>query len=77
MTADGRLHDVDKRSDPDLLWALRGGGGGNFGVVTELTLKLHPLPSSAAYFFVAWPWSSADRGDRGVAVRGRRTRPTS
>lgn len=59
VTADGRIHDVDHGSDPDLLWALRGGGGGNFGVVTRLTMKLQQMPSSAAYFFVDWPWSSA------------------
>jgi len=59
VTAEGRIRQVDKRSDPDLLWALRGGGGGNFGVVTQLTLKLHRLPSSVASFFVSWPWSSA------------------
>ena len=59
VTADGRLRTVDSRSNPDLLWALRGGGGGNFGVVTSLTFRLHPMPASAAYFFVDWPWSSA------------------
>jgi FAD/FMN-containing dehydrogenase len=59
VTADGRVRQVDKKTDPDLLWALRGGGGGNFGVVTQLTLRIHAMPSSAAYFFVSWPWSSA------------------
>jgi FAD/FMN-containing dehydrogenase len=59
VTADGRLHTVNAGSDPDLLWGLRGGGGGNFGVVTELTMRLHPTPSSVAYFFIDWPWSSA------------------
>jgi FAD/FMN-containing dehydrogenase len=59
VTADGKIHDVDKHSNPDLLWALRGGGGGNFGVVTRFTMKLHKMPSSASYFFVSWPWSAA------------------
>ncbi len=59
VTADGRLRTVDRRSNPDLLWALRGGGGGNFGVVTQLTFNVHPMPRSAAYFLVSWPWSQA------------------
>jgi FAD/FMN-containing dehydrogenase len=42
VTADGRLRRVDARTDPDLFWALRGGGG-NFGVVTRLKYRLHPV----------------------------------
>lgn len=59
VTADGQLRTVDETTDRDLIWALRGGGGGNFGVVTDLVFKLHPLPRSAAYFEVGWPWSAA------------------
>jgi FAD/FMN-containing dehydrogenase len=42
VTADGRLRRVDADNEPDLFWALRGGGG-NFGVVTRLRYRLHPL----------------------------------
>ncbi len=60
VTADGELRTVDGSSDQDLMWALKGGGGGNFGVVTDFVFKVHPLPRSASYFEVGWPWSSAD-----------------
>jgi FAD/FMN-containing dehydrogenase len=42
VTADGRLRRVDAETEPDLFWALRGGGG-NFGVVTRLKYRLHPV----------------------------------
>jgi FAD/FMN-containing dehydrogenase len=35
VTADGTLRTVNATTDPDLLWALKGGGGGNFGIVTD------------------------------------------
>ena len=48
----------DDARDADLFWALRGGGGGNFGVVTSLTLRTHPS-TNLAIGFVSWPWSRA------------------
>jgi hypothetical protein len=44
VTADGVIVRANARENLDLFWALRGGGG-NFGVVTEFELKLHPLTS--------------------------------
>jgi FAD/FMN-containing dehydrogenase len=58
VTADGAVRVADRSSDPDLYWACRGGGGGNFGIVTSFSSRVHPV-SSAAYFNVSWPWSAA------------------
>jgi hypothetical protein len=44
VTADGSLVRANSGENPDLFWALRGGGG-NFGVVTEFEVKLHPITS--------------------------------
>lgn len=44
VTAAGKLLTVNQYQHPDLFWAVRGGGGGTFGVVTQMTLKTHPLP---------------------------------
>jgi hypothetical protein len=58
VTADGRIRQVDQNSDEDLYWACRGGGGGNFGIVTSLTLQAHRA-DGAAWFFISWPWAAA------------------
>jgi FAD/FMN-containing dehydrogenase len=44
VTADGSVVHASTHENTDLFWALRGGGG-NFGIVTEFVLKLHPLRS--------------------------------
>ena len=44
VTADGVLRTVNACQGPDLYWAIKGGGGGSFGVVTKLTLMTHDLP---------------------------------
>lgn len=46
VTADGQVRIANACTNPDLFWALKGGGGGAFGVVTRLTLKVHTLPDS-------------------------------
>jgi FAD/FMN-containing dehydrogenase len=43
VTAEGRVLDVTADSDPDLFWALRGGGG-NFGIAASIKFRLHPMP---------------------------------
>lgn len=44
VTADGKIRIANACVDPDLFWALKGGGGGTFGVVTRVTLRVHELP---------------------------------
>jgi FAD/FMN-containing dehydrogenase len=44
VTADGEVRVVNECLNPDLFWAIKGGGGGTFGVVTRLTLRTHELP---------------------------------
>jgi FAD/FMN-containing dehydrogenase len=57
VTADGEHARVDASHDPELFWALRGGGG-NYGVVTAMEFKLYPV--SALYGgWLAWPWEQS------------------
>jgi FAD/FMN-containing dehydrogenase len=60
VTADGRVRIVNECQDPDLFWALKGGGGGTFGVVTRVTLRTHELPR---FFGGAWGEVKAHSGD--------------
>jgi FAD/FMN-containing dehydrogenase len=54
VTADGQIRVANACSNPDLFWALKGGGGGSFGVVSKMTVRLHDLPQffGAANFTV-------------------------
>jgi FAD/FMN-containing dehydrogenase len=45
---------VDEDNNSDLLWALRGAGNGNFGIVTSLTYRVHPL-AQTVYVTASWP----------------------
>jgi FAD/FMN-containing dehydrogenase len=57
-TADGRLVTADATQNPELLWALQGGGG-NFGVVTSFTFKAHPFGRSAVAGDIVFPIEQA------------------
>jgi FAD/FMN-containing dehydrogenase len=49
VTADGVARIANACTNPDLFWALKGGGGGTFGVVTRLTLRTHELPDTFGF----------------------------
>jgi FAD/FMN-containing dehydrogenase len=58
VTAEGdRIH-VDERTEPDLLWGLRGGGG-NFGIATTLEYRLHQVGPMVLGGPVVWPLADA------------------
>lgn len=51
VTADGKVRIANACQNQDLFWALRGGGGGTFGIVTKATLMTHPLPDLFGFVF--------------------------
>lgn len=58
VLANGQLVTCDASHNADLFWALRGGGGGNFGVVTSFTFRTYPAPILTR-FTLTWSWSDA------------------
>ncbi len=58
VTANGRVVRATANENPDLLWALRGGGG-NFGVVTAFEFRLHELGPEVAFLYVPYPIEQA------------------
>ncbi len=60
VTADARVVTANSTTNPDLYWACRGGGGGNFGIVTSLTLQTFPT-APLTLVFLSWPWSAASQ----------------
>ena len=68
VTADGRALIVNACTNPDLFWAIKGGGGGSWGVMTRLTLRTHALPE---FFGGAWGkiQASSDQAFRRLLAR--------
>jgi FAD/FMN-containing dehydrogenase len=58
VLADGRVVECDERRHDDLFWALRGAGGGQFGVVTTLKFRTVPAPRTTT-MHLAWPLADA------------------
>ena len=55
---DGRIVDADAHVEPDLFWALRGGGGGHLGVVTALSFDTFAAPALSTTY-LTWPADAA------------------
>jgi FAD/FMN-containing dehydrogenase len=58
VTADGQTRTVSADNEPDLFWAIRGGGG-NFGVVTDFEFQLHPFDRNVLSGNIIWPIDQA------------------
>ena len=58
VLANGRAVVCNSRQHEDLYWALRGGGGGNFGIVTRLLFRTHAV-GNVSTFTLEWSWSDA------------------
>lgn len=54
VTADGRVLTLSATQNPDLFWAVRGGGGGNFGVCTAFTVETVPADERLTVFRMVW-----------------------
>lgn len=66
VLADGRIVRASAEENPDLFWGLRGGGG-NFGIVTEFTYRLHPLGPTVLGGLLIWDWTDAREAMRRYA----------
>jgi hypothetical protein len=58
VTAAGEIVTADAANNAELYWACRGGGGGNFGIVTQFGFSTFPV-TETALFFATWPWEAA------------------
>jgi FAD/FMN-containing dehydrogenase len=58
VLANGSVAVANAHQHQDLYWALRGGGGGNFGIVTRFVFRTHPAGDVTTYS-LEWPWSDA------------------
>jgi hypothetical protein len=58
VTADGQVREISADNEPDLFWAIRGGGG-NFGAVSRFRYQLHPFDRNVLSGSIIWPFEDA------------------
>lgn len=68
VTADGEVRIATACTNPELFWAIKGGGGGSLGIVTRVTLRTHPLPEFFGAVFGDIK-ASSDSAYRGLIAR--------
>ncbi|KAF9225239.1 hypothetical protein BS17DRAFT_815845, partial [Gyrodon lividus] len=66
VTADGQIRTVNAARDPDLFWAVRGGGAGSWGIVISITIEALPSMSISASFLVVVPNPTQDAKTLGI-----------
>lgn len=70
VTADGsKLVQASATENPDLFWAMKGGGGGNFGVLVDVTLEVCPRPKK--FIWSRLTYDDADQSEQGFNAVGR------
>jgi FAD/FMN-containing dehydrogenase len=57
VNASGEVIYANREINPNLYWACKGGGGGNFGIVTSFLFQAHPINNVAVYS-ITWPWEA-------------------
>lgn len=76
VTADGQIRHVDSDENRRLLWASRGGGGGNFGIVTAMRFQTQRT-APMGIFLLTFPWAKAPAVIRGWSRRIKKMRPST
>lgn len=61
VDANGKVIIANQKQNADLLWASRGGGGGNFGICTRYKFKVRRAPAKATVYKITWPWDQFEQ----------------
>lgn len=69
VTADGEIRTINQCNEPELFWAMRGGGGGTFAVLTKYRVQLYPSLPIHTYTFTANFTGDTSDATQNVALR--------